>query len=201
MEFITQNQFLTQMNRLATTWKDINTAERTPRYFLAVKDLPNEAVKEIINNLLDSASKMPLPKDFQGLASEWRKNFFLKNGHYYGTEKDAVSDINSIDCKTCFDCGILKIKHHQPDAFKQLMLCDCEAGTRSTALMPQWDSSVSGAFVKLAIDPTWFNPHASEQETLEESEKKVFKKVMEWKKIVKKSEIYWKDLGFIRKDS
>jgi hypothetical protein len=187
--------FTQQMNRMTSTWTSITNVDRMPRYYRVVKELPLEALKEIVDRLLDSSTKMPLPKDFMDQASEWRKNYFNTNGHVYGTEKGFV-EADQIGCKVCFDCGIMKIEHHQPSEFKQLMRCSCEKGSVSMAKMPQWSHDVAAAFKKVAIDPKWFNPHANETEDLINSEKKLYAKVMAWRSIVEKSEIYWDSMGY-----
>lgn len=183
------------MNKLQTRWQDINNVALVSRYSAAVKDLPKDALRQIGDDLLDNSSKMPLPKDFLAAASEWRKSFFMKNGYYYGQELNPDLAPAPL-CSWCFDCGITKIEHHNPDGFKQLMRCGCAAGSTSNAKMPQWDNSVSGAFKRVAIDPAWFNPHANSTEELERSEKKLWAKVQEWQRIVGKASKYWADLGF-----
>lgn len=188
--------FTKQMNRMTSTWQGITNVDRMPRYYRVMKDLPLEAMKEIVDRLLDSSTKMPLPKDFMDSASEWRKTYFLKYGHTFGTEKIGSHDDTAIECEICFDCGITKIEHLTPSSFKGLMRCSCAAGKKSTALIPQWSNDVAGAFKRVAIDPKWFNPHANETESLIDSEKRVFNKVMEWKRILTKSENYWSELGY-----
>jgi hypothetical protein len=188
------HDFTKQMNRMSSTWQGITNVDRMPRYYRVVKDLPLNALKEIVDSLLDSSTKMPLPKDFLSLASEWRKSYFQQHGHAYGYELKTPEE--EILCKLCFDCGIVKIEHHEPDGFKQLMRCDCPAGANSRALMPQWSSDLAGAFKRVAIEPKWFNPLVSESESLETSEKKLFAKVKDWKRIVIKGEKYWEGLGY-----
>lgn len=190
------NDFVKQMNRMSSTWKEINNVDRMPRYYRTVKDLPLDALKGIVDSLLDSSPKMPLPKDFMSLASEWRKTYFMKHGHVYGYEHNENAGLDEILCKLCFDCGILKIEHHESDGFKQLMRCDCGAGAKCRSLMPQWSNDLAGAFKRVSIDPKWFNPMANDQETLNNSEKKLFAKVGDWQRVVGKSEKYWAELGY-----
>lgn len=186
--------FTKQMNRMTSTWQAITNVDRMPRYYRVVKDLPASALEEIVDSLLDSSPKMPLPKDFLSLASEWRKNYFQQHGHAYGYELKTPEE--EIFCKLCFDCGIVKIEHHEADGFKQLMRCDCAAGAKCLASMPKWSSDLAGAFKRVAIDPKWFNPLANDAEALEISEKKLFAKVKDWKRIVTKGEKYWEGLGY-----
>lgn len=192
---LTNADFVKQMNRLSAVWKDINSGERVTRYYRKVAGLPPEAIKFIVDTWLDSSQKMPLPNDFEKLAKEWRTNYFHEKGHYYGFDS-AGSAVEAIQCGLCNDCGIIKIVHHNPDDFKQLMRCDCDAGTRSAALLPQWAGDIAGAFKRETMDPKWFNPTLLNGEPLEKSEMKFYKKLMDWKRILNKSEDYWRGVGY-----
>lgn len=189
-EGLFKKEFLEQMARLK-----INDVARIPRYYRAVSNLPREALIEITDDFLDSSKYTPLPKDFLAAAVEWRKRYFLEHGHYYG-KTVAESTEDKIDCNYCFDSGIVKIKHTVPDNFQKLIRCDCRVGSKCTAKLPSWAADLNGAFVRIDIDPSWFNPHTNETDNDKSAEKKIWDKVREWQKIVKKSEIYWKEIGY-----
>ena len=157
--------------------------------------ISDEGFIEVCGTITENFRQMPLPSDVEKGISEWRKRYQTEHGKPYGYESSARGD-DGIECETCFDTGILKIKHHEPDNFAQVMRCDCKTGKASLVKIPAWDQSLRSAFARVAIDPKFFNPGIAEGESQESAELKLWKKVEEWKSILRKSEIYWQNLGY-----
>ncbi len=183
-------KFTNIMNDLVNAFPGINNKARMQFYYLAVRGLPLEAVQHIANNFLKSETRMPLPADFSKSASEWRKDYFMKNGFYYGEEASRNAP-EVINCNLCFDTGIMKVQYHDDTKFVQLMRCSCDSGATCSASLPRWDNKLSGAYKKVALDESWFNPHIDSVDTEVVINNKIFSKVDKWKEAVKSSEIYW----------
>lgn len=193
-----KKHFIDEMNRLAVVFPGINNKERLSRYFRHVEGLPEAAFTGIVNNLLDHSRQMPLPKDFEVLAKDWRNAFYSRNGYYYGTEK-LVSQEACVDCDTCFDSGIIKVTRIEDDKFMQLMRCTCQKGKESQAIIPVWEDIVhQQSFKKMPLNDRWFNPTFAKKDSDETMGSKLMKKLAEWKSQIVRSENYWREQGYKR---
>jgi hypothetical protein len=179
---------------LTKRFKALDSKETIERIHVFLGPLPKDAVEQIVNQIGDEARATPTINEFKALASRWKYDYFKANGHWYGQKAEEVKPEQL--CQFCFDCGIVKVKHNTPDEFLQLMKCSCNAGSKVSAKLPQFNSDAKAMFVRVAINPQWFNPNIEVSDDLDKMGSKVLNKFDEWRAIVHKSEKYWAGLGF-----
>lgn len=189
---VSMSVFTNGMNKLSKRWSAINTQGLEDRYFKAIEALPEEAFKEIIYNLLDSAQKMPLPKDFNEAAKDWRNRFYKENGFYFGSEKNEIEQIEP-GCKWCLDTGVLKVMSHNDNDWK-FFSCDCDNGKKNEHLFPIWSNELLQAYKKVILDFK-FKPEIDNL-TKESQDLSVYNKIFEWKKLKLNQAEKWKELGY-----
>jgi len=185
--------FTDGMNKLAVAFPGITNLARMQRYYAAVASLPDEAFDDVVNDLLDTARSMPLPKDFLESARVWRANFYRQNGSYYA-EKSKIEEGDGIDCRKCGDLGYLKITHKNPEIkLLTVMRCHCEMGGRGSRDIPEWDNALLTVYNCEPCPISWFKPdldvNSSNDAALLGT---LFKKASGWRDFIKKSEAYWK---------
>jgi hypothetical protein len=150
---------------------------------------------KICQGICDNMRFAPVPADFAKSLEDWRKAFYYEHGHNYGAEENEEV-VEVIYCAFCFDSGIVKVEHHEPDGFKKLMRCSCDAGKINQSKIPIWDNSLNAGFKRSAIDPSWFNPGITEAKDDFSLHKKIWGKMEEWKALIRKSEEYWSKIGY-----
>lgn len=138
----------------------------------------------------------PLADDFIKHVYEFKRMYRFKTGKNYDDQDVIEVQFTRVGCDFCFDTGIVKFEHSEPDGFQYLIRCDCETGKTNSSNMPRWDSSLKGGFVKKALNATWFNPKITPDTSEQVINDKIMNKVNEWKKQIKRSEKYWSDLGY-----
>lgn len=192
---ITRQEFSVLYRAIQENFKGMESISKMQRCFGYVSELPQPAVKEIIEDMIDNERFAPLPVDFEKKASAWKRNFFLKNGYYYGeTGTQVISE--KIDCDWCLDTGLTKIVHHAKSEFAKLMRCSCERGNVSGDVMPKWDNELQAAYRREKLTIDWFNPKIDSSQSEETQFYKIYSKVEEWQQIKLKSSNYWIDLGY-----
>jgi hypothetical protein len=189
MEMRHQQYFLSRFETLVECFPSMKSKTKIERIYNFLKDIPKDGIDEIINTIIDNFKYAPTPSDFFDAATAWKK----KNNYY---NQVIEAQYTKIGCDYCFDTGIVKFEHTEPDGFQYLIRCDCETGKTNNSNMPRWDSSLKGGFVKKALNAAWFNPNITPDTTEELANEKIMKKVNEWKKQIKRSEKYWTDLGY-----
>jgi hypothetical protein len=162
------------------------------RIYSFFEKLPSDALKFAIDEVCDEAS--PTPAAFRKAARDWKSDFYKKNGYYYGYEEQANQEPQY--CPYCFDCGVVKVKHNTPDDFLQLMRCSCDAGLVCQSKLPHFNNDAKAMFVRVALNPAWFNPNITEKDDLDQMGAKVQNKFDQWQNIIRKSEKYWAGLGY-----
>lgn len=121
----------------------------------------------------------------------------MKEDIFYRPSKQILKPIPEPEiCLFCYDTGILKIKHHNPDDFLQLMKCSCKQGEKNLSALPRWNQDAAPMFVRVALNPKWFNPNVTENDELDSMGEKMMNKFEQWRSIISKSEQYWAKLGF-----
>jgi len=188
-------EFLTEMTGLIERFPSLKNRSLLSRIHSILMNISSEGAREVIVEISDGAKGVPTPNDFKEHARTWRSKFFHKNGYYYGFEPIDSQETN-VKCEFCFDCGIVKVKHNVPDDFIQLMRCNCEAGLRSSAALPPYNNDARHVFVRVALNPAWFNPNISTTDDLDKMGSKLLQKHDTWRVIISKSENYWKGLGY-----
>jgi len=187
-----KNEFIEEMRGIVEGFPSLKNRFKLDRIYSAFENLPKEALTFAIDAVADEAS--PTPASFKKAARDWKSAFYKKNGYYYGFENQPAEDVNI--CRYCFDCGVVKVKHNAPDDFIQLMRCSCEAGLGSKFKLPPFNNDAKAMFVKVALNPSWFNPNIDEKDELDQMSLKIQNKFDQWKNIVSKSEKYWAELGY-----
>lgn len=193
---ITRDQFNQLFSQLRDNFKGLESISRLQRCYNYVSDLPVDAVRTIVDDMVDNERFAPLPVDFEKKASAWKKDFFFKNGYYFGEDGIQTKE-EKPDCDFCMDTGIVKITHHDTsDKFKQLMRCACVKGDKCIDNLPQWSQDLTGAFIREKISAEWFNPKIEALEDVKLQHSKIWAKLKEWQDVKMKSVKYWFDLGF-----
>lgn len=162
----------------------------------ALSSLKNNDAIILCEQIIKTQRNYPLPDEVTKFVYEFKRQFRIRHGKHYDDLDIINAQYTKIDCEFCYDTGIVKIEHHGKNDFQHLIRCSCEKGILNNSKMPIWDSSLSAAFVKKALNDKWFNPGITENENDKSVESKIMKKVNEWKSQIKRSENYWSDLGY-----
>lgn len=148
--------FTEQINRLTGVFGQAAfSADRVRRIYQLIGDLPPEAIAEIVSGFIDNSRYAPLPKDFLEAAKEWKKQYHLKTGQFWGYQSRQTVQ-PEIECQRCLDAGLLHIQ--VPDGDYSLCRCDCTAGVQTTSQLPVWSADMASLFVASPLPVKWVKP-------------------------------------------
>lgn len=186
---ISDLEFTNEMNRLAAKFPQVLNKEALRRTYVYVKSIPSSGLHDIVNVFIDSFRQTPLPIDFEKAVSDWRRQYFLKTGIYFGESLEVQS--LEPECGNCKDLGIVKAKEDTIHFFR----CVCERGKRETSKVPVYQGELRRAYDTEPCPIHWFKPKGYVPGLpLEVNE--VWKRVEEWKGFLAKSEEQWKVEGY-----
>lgn len=194
-DFLKKENFIRNFSKMIEAFPSLKSAPRIDRVFSFMSDLDSNAMNEVFDSIIDTFRNTPTPNDFLEATIMWKKNYRRKYGYGFGELQVIEAQYTKIDCEYCCDTGITKIKSIDL-AVTHLIRCDCGAGKTNNALLPVWDNILRAGFVKEKIDPSWFNPKINVVDSEETAGGKIISKMIEWKRIVKKSEQYWLNAGY-----
>lgn len=186
-----RQEFVNEINRLSSVFQNVNAPEKLKRYALYIGDLPIEGIKEIVNNFIDTFKTTPLPSDFEKASREWRKQYFLKTGIYYG---EAASPKEVESCKTCQDMGVIYAKAFDGDPELVFFRCACFEGNKISFRIPIFTQQLKTLYKALEWPTLWFKP--SDGEISQEMNSPFWGKVKEHLKRMRESEVYWASKGY-----
>jgi len=179
---LSPSAFMQGMNQLAEVWPLVTSRSRLERYKKAVKELDDAAFAKMVDEFLDHAKFMPLPKDFADWAKMWRK----KHTH---AALEQTTEPYLIDCETCNDLGVICATNKQT-ASETLMRCHCQTGLKQSCRLPMLDVNFTTQLwdiTKPSMD--WFKPSSLDL-------KSIGAKAKEWRAKVRRAEEYWSMVGY-----
>lgn len=194
---INEKYFYNEMNKLGEVFPQSNQKQRVLRCYGYIRDLPEEALSEMINTFIDEFKTPPLPKDFETAAKAWKRSFYLKNGYYYANKDKSHEQIesNDIECSYCLDVGIVLGTFHDQDRFN-LFKCNCQLGKSSSIQIPEWDSMLRTVYKKTHLPLNWFYPQIKQNDSDIELFTNLNEIIKEYKCKLLEAENTWKELGF-----
>lgn len=193
-----KKQHIYLIDQLTQTFTQLNTKSRLDRCYSHISSLPDHAVKEIIDTMIDTFRNTPLPQDFANAARDWRSRYYKENNKWW-SEKGPIDDKieeTQFKCTKCGDVGVVKITHKTPDNFKSLMRCDCGMLSENEVKIPEWDNALSGVYNKEYIPDSFFNPQINKEDDDIKINTKIMNKVYEFNRVKKSAEKHWSDAGF-----
>lgn len=96
-------------------------------------------------------------------------------------------------CRYCQDLGVVHVKENAT-GYKSLMRCDCREGTLSPHAFPQWEWKWGKIFTRTTCPLAWFKPDTSDERNVTPGGmmNAIYAKMIEWRKITRLYEDYWK---------
>ena len=186
---ISPMDFMQGMNELAELWPQITSRARLERYKKAVRDMDNHSFSQMINEFLDQAKFMPLPKDF----AEWGKVWKRKQS------PEPTPEPYQVLCEKCGDLGILRCQGLRTNITDTLMRCSCRAGLRQPWALPMIEPEFTELLWRVTKPPIeWFRPDEAGLESMNLT-KALNLKAIEWRGKVAEAETYWRELGYEQK--
>lgn len=195
---ISAKEFAILYNTVASRFQAMNNIALTAKCYQYVEDLPLEGVREICDDFFDNARHVPLPGDFKKATKEWKKNFFMKNGYWYG-KSDIVAEYTKLDCEYCTDVGVVRMVSIGGD-HEKLIRCSCAKGENSSEKMPVWSNDLRAGFKREPCLIDWFKPDIESNEKDEKMYTKLLDKFVAWKKRLNLAEQHWQSLGYVKND-
>lgn len=176
-------EFTVEMNRLADAFGDsVIRKERFERYWAMVHDLPLEAIRGLVDRVLDEARAPPLPKDFREFASLWRAR---------NKSENVIEAPTPISCTGCFDTGISWVR---VDGEAVWIFCDCAEGDQGEqkyrVTLPRLSFDEIESIETLEFPVQYFKPQEpvkGEKGILDNA----FEKWRSWKRDLIGSERFW----------
>lgn len=145
---MTEGQYEIQIQRLEGCFGKaaFENSMRSAMIWETVKNLEYEEFCRIVDQMIGSMRRPPLPADFKEAAVGKRR---------YITE---AVEVTAIKCQACGDLGIVvaRINSEQVDT---LVLCPCDAGkTESNWRLPAINRTMQDTFVFARCPIRWFKP-------------------------------------------
>lgn len=195
-EFMKREQFAQVAQDFFECYPNLKIKAKLERIYHVCKDLDSKSMTEVFNQIIDSSKGIPTPDEVRNSVNAWKRNYYMKHGHWYGHERDVSPGMEN-DCQKCNDLGVVRACHHDSDHNYLLFRCNCNHGKSNLAQLPEWDNNLGGAYKKTPCPLDWFKPELVEGEVQYGKLLDLFHK---WKGRVQNSEKHWSDLGFPKRD-
>jgi hypothetical protein len=176
-----------QINRLISTFGDSAfKAEKLRRIYSNLETLPDNGVREVVDEVIDSSRYAPTPTEIKEKVNLWRR----KHG-FHDQEKTILVD--PIRCTKCYDCGYVFLKVNAR-AEVTVCCCKCDAGDRKFhheseiigSSIPQLeDNFIRMGMLIQEFKHEWFRPESGEV-------KDRANVIERWQKFLVKNRHYWR---------
>ena len=187
MSDVFQKQIFSQcIGPLLEAFPPLKTKTKLDRIFWFVRDLPERAMKEIFDTLIDASRVTPTPIEIDTLARAWRKR------HNFYPSIHAGEQVEIKTCQYCRDSGVVRIQHLSNQEVDHLMRCNCFESWRSEHMkFPQFEYQLKQVYKVTPCPIEWFKPSDKNP-----NGKEFFELLDVYKLKIKNAEKYWADLGF-----
>lgn len=171
--------FNAEINRLRICFGDTRFDEsRVKRIWKFTKNLANDELTHIVDEMIDSFRQVPIPDDFKRMSARFKR---------YAD----VPDVPLVpDCSRCGDIGFIKVWYHDDVHSNTLMRCTCERSFRHSDLcIPHWDPSIASVFAWSKIPDESFGPKLKSDSEIKYQD--VVKSIWIWKAQLKVADEHW----------